>query len=98
VNLGALPEIWQAVGCADSLRWHWRPAYSTGDRRIVFRARRQEVIVRTLANKIVAAFEHGKMDFYAGFPRDPRRPLIVYSDLTEEEQSPRDERVGGWMG
>ena len=43
--------------------------------------------VRTIANKIKAAFEHGKMDFYAGFPRDPRKPLIVYPDLTEAEQA-----------
>ena len=45
------------------------------------------MITRTLGNKVIAACEHGKMDFYAGAPRDPKTPLNVYRDLSEIEQA-----------
>ncbi|MDR2717701.1 MAG: hypothetical protein LBB89_06515 [Treponema sp.] len=45
------------------------------------------MIARTLENKAKAAYEHGKMDFWAGAPRDPQTPLRVYRDLTKEQQT-----------
>jgi hypothetical protein len=53
--------------------------------------------VRTLASKVIAAYEHGKMDFLAGAPRDPKIPLNVYRDLDEAEQTYiMDSWTEGW--
>jgi len=41
----------------------------------------------TLEIKAKAAYQHGKMDFWADAPCDPRIPLKVYDDLNEEEQA-----------
>jgi hypothetical protein len=40
-----------------------------------------------LAIKGIAAYEHGRRDFRADAPRDPKTPLRVYRDLDEEQQA-----------
>jgi len=42
--------------------------------------------MRTLENKAKAAYQHGRMDYLAGAPCDPNTPVIVYNDLSKEEQ------------
>jgi len=40
----------------------------------------------SLWSKVKAAYEHGKMDFHAGYPFDPNTPLVVYGNLGEPEK------------
>jgi len=41
----------------------------------------------SLWSKVMAAYEHGKMDFWADYPFDPETPLVVYGDLGEPEKA-----------
>jgi len=52
---------------------------------------------RTLSNKIIAAYTHGRMDFLAGAPCKAETPLIVYRDLTEKQKIQVSlSWIGGW--
>jgi len=55
------------------------------------------VIVRTLENKIIAAYQHGRLDFLAGAPCNAETPLFVYRDLTEKQKIKVSLAwIGGW--
>ena len=52
----------------------------------------------TFESKVKASYEHGKLDFYAGFPCDLDKPLKIYSDLDEEQKKIiQDSWKNGWM-
>jgi len=44
------------------------------------------VIATSLESKLKAVYEHGRMDFLADAPCDPRTALFVYSDLCDEDK------------
>jgi cephalosporin hydroxylase len=48
--------------------------------------RREMLITSDLERKAKAAYEHGRMDFLAGAPCDPKTPLGVYRDLNEDQR------------
>jgi len=55
------------------------------------------MIARTFESKLIAAFEHGKMDFKAGVPCNAETPLFVYRDLTEKQKTQISLAwIGGW--
>jgi len=43
-------------------------------------------ITSSFGAKIKAAYEHGRMDFWAGAPYDTQTPLRVYRDLNKFQQ------------
>jgi hypothetical protein len=54
-------------------------------------------MIRTLESKVNAAYEHGRKDFLAGTPCNPDTPLLVYRDLTPQEQAViKQAWVDGW--
>jgi hypothetical protein len=55
-------------------------------------------MIGSLENKAKTAYQNGRLDYLAGAPCDPKTPLIVYSDLTEEQQIyVMESWVNGWV-
>jgi hypothetical protein len=51
----------------------------------------------SIESKCNAAYQHGRMDFRAGAPCDPKTPLTVYSNLSEEDKKLIAESwLNGW--
>jgi len=44
------------------------------------------MIATSFESKLKAAYQHGRMDFLAGAPCDPKTPLAVYSHLGEGDK------------
>lgn len=44
------------------------------------------MITSTMESKTSAAYEHGRMDFRAGAPCDPKTPLKIYRDLNDDQK------------
>jgi len=42
---------------------------------------------KELIPKLKAAYEHGRMDYYAGAPYNPKTPLAVYDNLSKIDQA-----------
>ena len=44
------------------------------------------MIATSLESKLNACYQHGRMDYLADAPCDPKTALAVYSDLIEEDK------------
>lgn len=54
-------------------------------------------MIRTLENKVKAAYQHGRMDYLAGAPCNAETPLVVYRDLNEKQKIQVSlAYIGGW--